>query len=46
MVPTAPATANRQIARAAGTVMFAVAISQVAGLAKTILVTPAFGTGA
>jgi peptidoglycan biosynthesis protein MviN/MurJ (putative lipid II flippase) len=38
--------ANRQIARAAGTVMFAVALSQVAGLVKTILVSPAFGTSA
>ncbi len=38
-------TANRQIARAAGTVMFAFALSQVAGLVRQILVTRAFGTG-
>jgi putative peptidoglycan lipid II flippase len=37
--------ANRQIARAAGTVMFAFALSQIAGLVRQILVTSAFGTG-
>jgi putative peptidoglycan lipid II flippase len=37
--------ATRQIARAAGTVMFAFALSQVAGLVRQILVTRAFGTG-
>jgi putative peptidoglycan lipid II flippase len=36
--------ANQQIARAAGTVMFAFALSQVAGLVRQILVTRAFGT--
>jgi len=36
--------ANRQIARAAGTVMLAFALSQVAGLTRQILVTNAFGT--
>jgi putative peptidoglycan lipid II flippase len=41
----APATANQQIARAAGTVMFAFAISQVVGLVRQILVARTFGTG-
>jgi putative peptidoglycan lipid II flippase len=36
--------ANQQIARAAGTVMVAFALSQVAGLVRQILVTRAFGT--
>ena len=36
--------ANQQIARAAGTVMVAFAISQAAGLVRQILVTRAFGT--
>jgi putative peptidoglycan lipid II flippase len=36
-------TATRQIARAAGTVMFAIIFGQVAGLARSILVTRAFG---
>ena len=36
--------ANQQIARAAGTVMIAFALSQVAGLVRQILVTRAFGT--
>ena len=36
--------ANQQIARAAGTVMFAFALSQVAGLVRQILVTRTFGT--
>jgi len=35
--------ANRQIARAAGTVMFAILFGQVAGLARGILVARAFG---
>lgn len=38
--------ANRQIARAAGTVMVAFALSQVAGLVRQILATRAFGTSA
>ena len=38
--------ANRQIARASGTVMFAFALSQIAGLVRQILVTHTFGTGA
>ena len=38
-------TANQQIARAAGTVMVAFALSQVAGLVRQILATRAFGTG-
>ncbi|MBN1536332.1 MAG: murein biosynthesis integral membrane protein MurJ [Anaerolineales bacterium] len=38
--------ANRQIARAAGTVMVAFIISNLAGLARQILVARAFGTGA
>lgn len=41
-----PASANRQIARAAGTVMVAIIISQLFGLAAKILTTRAFGTGA
>jgi putative peptidoglycan lipid II flippase len=36
--------ANKQIARAAGTVMVAFALSQVAGLVRQILATRAFGT--
>ena len=36
--------ANQQIARAAGTVMLAFALSQVAGLVRQILATRAFGT--
>ena len=39
-----PGTANRQIARAAGTVMIAFALSQLAGLVRQILATRAFGT--
>jgi putative peptidoglycan lipid II flippase len=38
--------ANQQIARAAGTVMFAFALSQVAGLVRQILATRLFGTTA
>jgi putative peptidoglycan lipid II flippase len=38
--------ANRQIARAAGTVMLAFIISQLAGLARSILVARTFGAGA
>ncbi len=41
-----PGKANQQIARAAGTVMFAFALSQVAGLVRQMLATRAFGTGA
>src|SRR5512135_2856559 len=37
-------TANRQIARAAGTVMLAFALSNVIGLVRQILVSRAFGT--
>ncbi|MCJ7585901.1 MAG: hypothetical protein MUO30_14185, partial [Anaerolineales bacterium] len=37
--------ANRQIARAAGTVMLALVIGQVAGLVRSILVARAFGAG-
>lgn len=39
-------TANRQIARAAGTVMAAFVLSNLAGLVRQILVSRAFGTGA
>jgi putative peptidoglycan lipid II flippase len=39
-------TANRQIARAAGTVMLAFIISQLTGLARSILVARSFGAGA
>jgi putative peptidoglycan lipid II flippase len=39
------ANANRQIARAAGTVMLALVIGQVAGLVRSILVARAFGAG-
>lgn len=42
----APRSANRQIARAAGTVMAAFALSNITGLVRQILVTRAFGTGA
>ena len=35
--------ANRQIARAAGTVMFAILLGQITGLARTIIVARAFG---
>ncbi|MBI4760076.1 MAG: murein biosynthesis integral membrane protein MurJ [Chloroflexota bacterium] len=38
-----PATANRQIARAAGTVMLAIVFGQLAGLARGIIVANAFG---
>lgn len=38
-------TANRQIARAAGTVMAAFVLSNVVGLVRQILVSRAFGTG-
>jgi putative peptidoglycan lipid II flippase len=41
----APVTANRQIARAAGTVMLAYALSQVLGLARWMLMSRYFGTG-
>ena len=39
-----PTKANQQIARAAGTVMFAFALSQLAGLVRQVLATRAFGT--
>jgi len=38
-------TANRQIARAAGTIMVAFALSNLVGLVRQILITQAFGTG-
>ena len=38
--------ANRQIARAAGTVMLAFAFGQIVGLLRRILVAQAFGAGA
>ena len=38
-------TANRQIARAAGTVMAAFVLSNLTGLVRQVLVTRAFGTG-
>jgi putative peptidoglycan lipid II flippase len=38
-------SANQQIARAAGTVMLAFGLSQIAGLIRQILATRAFGTG-
>ncbi len=43
---TPPRSAARQIARAAGTVMVAFVLTQLLGLARTILVYRAFGTGA
>jgi putative peptidoglycan lipid II flippase len=36
-------SANKQIARAAGTVMFAIVLGQIAGLARSIIVAHAFG---
>ena len=39
-----PNAANRQIARAAGAVMAAILLGQLAGLARQVLVTRAFGT--
>ncbi len=39
-------SANRQIARAAGTVMLAFVLSNVVGLVRQILISRAFGTGA
>lgn len=41
---SAPSAANRQIARAAGLVMAAFVFSQLAGLARQVLVANAFGT--
>jgi putative peptidoglycan lipid II flippase len=41
-----PPTANQQIARAAGTVMFAFIISNLVGVARGIVITNAFGTSA
>jgi peptidoglycan biosynthesis protein MviN/MurJ (putative lipid II flippase) len=37
-----PPSANRQIARAAGTVMFAIVMGQITGLVRGILVARAF----
>jgi putative peptidoglycan lipid II flippase len=45
MATPAATTANRQIARAAGTVMLAYALSQVLGLVRWFLMTRYFGTG-
>jgi putative peptidoglycan lipid II flippase len=45
-VTTIPTSANRQIARAASTVMAAFVVSNVAGLIKWVLVSRAFGTSA
>jgi putative peptidoglycan lipid II flippase len=39
---TSPPSANRQIARAAGTVMFAIIFGQLAGLARSILIARSF----
>lgn len=44
--PTPPRPAVRQIARAAGTVMAAFVLTQLLGLARTILIYRAFGTSA
>ena len=46
MTTTTPSTANRQIARAAGTVMLAFVLSNLVGLVRQILITRAFGTSA
>ena len=43
-LPVLKISANRQIARAAGTVMAAFIFSQLTGLLRTILVANAFGT--
>jgi putative peptidoglycan lipid II flippase len=43
--PSTVRTANRQIARAAGTVMVAFAVSNVIGLVRQVLISRAFGTG-
>jgi len=45
-VRKSPPTANQQIARAAGTVMFAFIISNLVGVARGIVITDAFGTSA
>jgi putative peptidoglycan lipid II flippase len=45
MATSASASANRQIARAAGTVMLAYALSQVLGLVRWFLMTRYFGAG-
>ncbi|HEX9013900.1 MAG TPA: murein biosynthesis integral membrane protein MurJ, partial [Anaerolineaceae bacterium] len=45
MAAPASTSANRQIARAAGTVMLAFALSQVLGLVRWILMSQRFGTG-
>jgi len=44
MTPPPPTSASRQIARAAGTVMFAIIISNLVGLARQIIIAHAFGT--
>ena len=43
---TITSSANRQIARAAGTVMVAFVLSNLTGLIRQVLVSRAFGTGA
>ena len=45
MATPASTTANRQIARAAGTVMLAYALSQVLGLVRWFMMTRYYGTG-
>lgn len=42
---SAPPSASRQIARAAGTVMAAIILTQLIGLVRLFVVYPAFGTG-
>jgi len=44
-VTESSSTANRQIARAAGTILFAFVISNFAGLLRQVLIANAFGTG-
>ena len=45
MTTNTSTTANRQIARAAGTVMAAFVLSNIVGLVRQVLVSRAFGTG-
>lgn len=45
-IPAAPPSANRQIARAAGTVMIAFIISNLVGVVRGMVITGAFGTSA
>jgi putative peptidoglycan lipid II flippase len=46
VVTSVPRTDNKQIARAAGTVMFAFVISNLIGLIRGVVITNAFGTSA